>query len=154
MASTKSFSTGSKALVLIDGTCVLCNRVAKFVIRHDPAGRFRFATLDSARASAELTLRGLPPPPLGTFVLVMEGQAYFRSEAALRLLGMLPFPWSWAYALRIIPAAVRDPAYALVSRLRYQVFGRVATCALLTPDERQRFLAPPNGRDSHVGDSH
>jgi predicted DCC family thiol-disulfide oxidoreductase YuxK len=63
MASIKSFSTGSEALVLIDGTCALCNRLARFVIRHDPDGRFRFATLDSARGAAELTLRGLPPPP-------------------------------------------------------------------------------------------
>ena len=34
-------------LVLFDGVCVFCNRSVNFVIAHDPAGRFRFAPLQS-----------------------------------------------------------------------------------------------------------
>lgn len=140
MASTKNCSTGSRALVLIDGECLLCNRLARFVIRRDVEGTIRFAALGSAAAVRELSARDLPPPPPGTFVLVTEGRAFYRSEAALRLMGLLPFPWNLLRVLRIVPRAVRDAGYLLVARLRYRVFGRVSMCGLLTEAEKSRFL--------------
>lgn len=39
-------------IVLFDGQCVLCSAVVRFVIRRDPRGRFRFASLDSAAGTA------------------------------------------------------------------------------------------------------
>lgn len=128
-------------LLLIDGECVLCNRLAKFVICRDPQARIAFAALGSPRADDELRRRGLPPPPPGTFVFLDGSRALFRSEASLELAALLPPPWRWLALLRCIPARLRDPAYSLVARLRYRIFGKAQSCALLTPDERARFLA-------------
>jgi len=129
-----------KPLVLIDSQCVLCNRVAQFVIRHDPSGQFQFAALSSAAAEAGLSQRGLPPPPPGTFVLVEGGHAYFRSEAALRLVARLGRPWKFLTVLRWIPRPLRDAIYSGVARIRYRIFGRIEACALLSPEEKSRFL--------------
>ncbi len=35
------------AVVLIDGVCHLCQGLTQFIIRRDPAGAFRFASLQS-----------------------------------------------------------------------------------------------------------
>lgn len=146
MASIKNFSTGSEppepghALVLIDGECLLCNRLARFVIRRDPAGTIRFAALGSRAANRELGSRGLPAPPAGTFVLVTGGKAFYRSEAALRLLQRLPPPWRSAGVLLCIPRPLRDPVYSVVARLRYRVFGRIESCGILSAEEKCRFL--------------
>lgn len=149
MSRLESAPPGGGTLVLIDGTCALCGRFARFVIRRDPGGRIRFAALASAAAGSELARRGLPAPPAGTVVLIEGGRAFFRSEAALRILAMLPFPWSLARTLRAIPAALRDPAYSLVARLRHRVFGSTHDCALLTADEHRRFL--PDAGPSEPG---
>lgn len=127
-------------VVLIDGECLFCNRAARFVIRRDRSGTFRFAALGSPAAERLLAARGLPPPPPGTFVLVDRHEAFYRSDAALRVLGLLPAPWKYGAVLRVIPRAFRDLAYSFVARVRYHLFGRIASCSLLAPEERRRFL--------------
>ncbi len=147
MASTKNFSTASERLesgqdlVLIDAECLLCNRLARFVIRRDPEGHFRFAALNSPAAERELAAHQLPPPPPGTFVLVRAGKAFYRSDAACLLFERLPLPWRLAGWMRILPRALRDPVYSLVARLRYRIFGRIEACGLLQAGEKSRFLS-------------
>ncbi len=146
MAFTKNCSTGSDGggtvggLVLIDGDCLFCNRVARFVIRHDPEGRFRFAELGSAAALRELGSRGVADLPPGTIVLVRGEEIFFRSEAALRLLGEMTFPWRLAGCLLVIPRVLRDPFYLLVARWRHRLGGRAESCDVLSASERSRFL--------------
>lgn len=128
------------ALVLIDGECVLCNRLAGFLIFCDRGQKLRFAALGSPAAQRELAGRNLPPPPPGTFVLIIGDRAFYRSDAAIRVCALLPFPWRIGIALAVIPRPVRDAAYAWVAALRYRLLGRVENCALLTPAQRARFL--------------
>ena len=127
-------------IVLIDGECVMCNRVARFLIRRDRDGLMKFAALGSRAANRELDARGLPPPPQGTFVLIINNQAFYRSEAAIRVLSLLPAPWCWAAAAGIIPRPLRDAGYAFIAAVRYRLLGRVPSCSLLTETERARFL--------------
>ena len=127
-------------IVLIDGECVMCNRSARFVIRRDPKARIRFAALCSQAAARALAGRNLPSPPAGTVVLLMDGRAFYRSEAALRLLSLLPFPWNCAGIFRIVPLPIRDAVYSFVAAIRYRVMGRVENCGLLNAAERERFL--------------
>lgn len=128
-------------VLLIDGECVLCNRVSQFVIRRDPAGKFRFAALQSKRAREILSKRGLPPPSLGTFVLIDGEKVYYRSEAAFRTLGMMNFPWRLARLGLWIPRPLRDWGYNLVAKTRLRLFGKTQQCGLLTSAERARFLS-------------
>jgi len=116
-------------IVLFDGVCSLCDGLVKFVIKRDAgaAPRFRFAALQS-RAAAPLLARYsiAPSEALASFVLVDEatGQAFRRSDAALRIAGALPQPWPLLGRLGLcVPRLVRDAVYNCVARNRYAVFG-------------------------------
>lgn len=84
--------------------------------------------------------RQLPSPPAGTMVLLQDGQAHYRSEAVLRTLSQLPFPWNLARAGLWLPRRLRDTAYNLVARHRIRLFGSTPSCSLLTPAERTRLI--------------
>jgi len=130
-------------ILLIDGECVLCNRVSQFVIRHDPAGKFRFAALQSERARQILRDRGQPAPSLGTFVLIEGESVSYRSEAAFRTLALMPFPWCLARFGLWLPRPLRDLGYNVVAGIRLRLFGSTSVCGLLTAAERERFLSEP-----------
>ncbi|MCA9300495.1 MAG: thiol-disulfide oxidoreductase DCC family protein [Phycisphaerales bacterium] len=127
-------------VVLFDGVCTLCNSAVRFIIRHDRAGRFRFASLQSHAAARLLEGReGMSPPPDSMIVIDGEG-IHTRSDAALRVARGLAWPWCWVGLGRCLPRWCRDPVYAFIARHRYRWFGRSETCMVPTDDVRGRFL--------------
>ena len=85
-------------IILYDGVCGLCNRFNRFVLARDPAGRFRFAALQSALAGQILARHGRDPRDLDTLYLVLghgrPGERLLRkSDAALWILRELGGPW-------------------------------------------------------------
>jgi predicted DCC family thiol-disulfide oxidoreductase YuxK len=136
--------------VLFDGTCNLCNRAVDFILDHERDETLRFASLQSdagaellERVVGEDEARALVSGERGdpdTIVVVEGDRAYIRSAAALRIARHLRAPWSWAYALVVIPGALRDLVYGLIARHRYRWFGKSDACRVPTPDLRQRFL--------------
>ena len=133
-------ATDTETVLLIDGECVLCNGFAKFIMKHDPEGRLKFAPLQSATARRLLESRGMAETPKDTFVLINGDSVYVRSDASLRTLGLLKSPWNLAKVLLIIPKFLRNTVYNLIAKFRYQLFGRTTMCGLLTPQERARLL--------------
>lgn len=131
--------TGS-ATVLFDGVCNLCNASVQFIVRRDPTGRFRFASLQSEAGRRLLEEHRLPTDELSTVVVVADGRAYTRSDAALRVARGLGGAWPALAALRLVPRPLRDAVYGLVARNRYRWFGRREACMLPTAEERSRFL--------------
>ena len=125
-------------VVLFDGVCNLCNGVVQFVIARDPQARFKFASQQS-QAGLEL-LRLYHLPEMTSVVLIRDGQALLKSDAVLEIARLLPAPWAWAVAFKVVPRALRDWLYDLVARLRYSIFGRRDACWLPTPELRTRFL--------------
>ncbi len=130
----------TRSIVLFDGVCNLCNGAVQFIIHRDPAGRFSFASLQSAAGQAQLRQFGLSTDAFETFVLVEGGKAYTRSTAALRIARQLPGAWRFLYGLIIVPRPVRDWAYGLVARNRYRLFGRRDSCMIPTPELKAKFL--------------
>jgi predicted DCC family thiol-disulfide oxidoreductase YuxK len=127
-------------IVLFDGVCNLCNGAVQFILRRDPAGRFRFASLQSPAGEALQTRLGIDPKALDSIVLV-EGERWYReSDAALRIASRMSGAWKALGVLRVIPRPLRDPVYRWVARNRYRWFGKQETCWLPTPELRGRFL--------------
>ncbi len=127
-------------IVLFDGVCNLCNGAVQFILRCDPAGRFRFASLQSAAGEELQTRLGIDPKALDSILLV-EGERWYReSDAALRIAARLSGPWKAVAVFRLIPGPLRDPIYRWIARNRYRWFGRQETCWLPTPELRGRFL--------------
>ena len=131
--------------ILFDGVCNLCNGFVQFVIRHDTAGRFRFAALQSAAGQALLAAAGRPEladtaADPDSVLVVEEGRVYTHSTAVLRIAGHLGGVWHAAAVGWLLPRAWRDALYRYVARHRYRWFGRQESCLLPTPALRARFL--------------
>jgi len=132
-------------IILYDGVCGLCNRLNGFVLARDPAGRFRFAALQSALAAEILARHGRDPRDLDTLYLLLDAgglgeRLLQKSDAVLWILRELGGPWRITGALRVVPRWLRDLGYDLVARTRYPLFGRYDTCPLPDPRHRARFL--------------
>jgi predicted DCC family thiol-disulfide oxidoreductase YuxK len=131
-------------VILFDGVCNLCNGFVQFVIRHDAAGRYRFAALQSETGRALLAAHGVAPAALAaepdSVVLLSGGHLYSHSGAVLRIARGLGGPWRVAALGQVLPRTWRDAAYRFVARHRYRWFGREESCWLPTPALKARFL--------------
>jgi len=133
----------SSTIILFDGVCNLCNGVVRFVIARDPRAHFRFAALQSDAARRVCAEVGATPPAAvdpDTIIVIVNGRAVERSDAALAIASRLPFPWPMFGVLRILPRGLRDWLYRLVAKNRYRWFGKSDTCMMPTPELRGRFI--------------
>jgi predicted DCC family thiol-disulfide oxidoreductase YuxK len=133
----------SSTIILFDGVCNLCSGVVRFVIARDPHARFRFAALQSDAARRVCAEVGATPPAAvdpDTIIVIADGRALERSDAALAIASRLPFPWPMFGVFRILPRALRDWLYRFVAKNRYRWFGKSDTCMMPTPELRARFL--------------
>lgn len=127
-------------ILLFDGACSLCAGTVRFVTPRDPAGRVRFAPLQSDAARRILAAAGAPPNLPDSVVLVERGRVYTRSDAVLRLARLLRFPWPLLWGLVVVPRPVRDWVYDFVARRRHRWLGKRGACVEPTAELRQRFL--------------
>jgi predicted DCC family thiol-disulfide oxidoreductase YuxK len=127
-------------LVLFDGVCNLCTASVQFIIRHDRAGIFYFAPLQSDIGREICQSRGLDPAAVETFMLISGGRMLVRSDAAIEVVSRFGGAWKFVAVLRLIPRVARDWVYSTVARNRYRWFGRTEACMIPTADVKGRFL--------------
>ena len=127
-------------VVLFDGVCNFCNGAVQFIIRHDPQAVFRFAAYQSS-AGNELALRhGIDPVALETFAIVVNDQAFVRSDAAIATAAQMSGVWRLAVVFKLVPRVLRDAVYGVIAKNRYRWFGRRESCMVPDADVRRRFL--------------
>ncbi|NOR63354.1 MAG: DUF393 domain-containing protein [Rhodobacteraceae bacterium] len=127
-------------LIVFDGECVLCSGFYRFMLKHDHAQRFAFATAQSPIGQQLYHALGLPMQDFETNLVITNGTIYQRLDAfaaALRALGGI---WHLPALLRILPLWLKDFAYHRIARNRYRIFGRYSTCMLPTQAHRTRFI--------------
>lgn len=129
-----------QTIVLFDGVCTLCNGAVQFIIRRDPKGKFRFASLQSDAGQALLQQFHLPTEHFNSIVVIDNNRLYMRSSALLRITRRLRGLWPVLYAAALIPPFLRDPVYNWIARNRYRWFGREEACMLPTPELNERFM--------------
>ncbi|MCC4597199.1 thiol-disulfide oxidoreductase DCC family protein [Xanthomonas campestris pv. phormiicola] len=128
------------AIVVFDGVCLLCSRWVRFLLRFDRRGRYRFASLQSARGRALLRDNGLDPDDPLSFLLLTPQRAWTGSDAAIGVIAGLGGAWRIVAVLRLLPRRWRDAGYRVLARNRYRWFGSSAQCFLPDPEQRSRFL--------------
>ena len=128
-----------ESIVFFDGVCGLCNRTINLLMAIDSDSVLKFAPLQGTTAAAII-----PPnvrESLNTFVFSDGGRLSYRSSALVKILIRIGGLWKLlGLMLWLIPSPLRDLGYRVVSRLRYQLFGKTDACRLPTPEERQKFL--------------
>ena len=126
-------------VILYDGVCVFCSRWIRFVAIRDKVRHFRFTAIQSPYGARLAQAFGIDPADPDTNAVVHGGVAWFKSDAALTVLGMLP-GWSWTRTLFAVPKPVRNAVYSLVARNRYRIFGKYEECFVPDAEMRARVL--------------
>jgi predicted DCC family thiol-disulfide oxidoreductase YuxK len=133
-------------LILYDGVCGLCNRLNRFVLKRDAAGRFRFAALQSPLARRALALHGQSPDDSPTMFVISDygggsEKVLSRADAVLFILKTLGGLWRVvAQAAGIIPRFLLNLGYNAVAKFRYRIFGKFDACPLPSPQDKAKFL--------------
>ncbi|MFK9093683.1 thiol-disulfide oxidoreductase DCC family protein [Bacillus salipaludis] len=126
-------------IILYDGICNLCNSSVQFILKRDPAGKFKFASLQGETGQRLLKEHGIGLD-LNSFLLIESGKIYRKSSAALRVCKQLKGPWKMVTVFFIIPCFLRDRLYDILANNRYKWFGKKESCMLPSPKWKNRFL--------------
>ena len=131
-----------KPIIIFDGYCALCSGFAQFVLKRDPAGRYRLLAAQSPLGYALYVHYGLDPQDYATNILIENGAAFFKSEGSIRMAEGLGLPWSLVGGVfRILPLPIRDRLYEFIARNRLRFFGKRETCYLPERRYEDRFLS-------------
>ncbi|KQO19641.1 thiol-disulfide oxidoreductase DCC family protein [Acidovorax sp. Leaf78] len=127
-------------IVVFDAQCLLCNGWVQFILRHDRAGRIRFASMQGATGRQLLADAGLRVDSLQTLLVIDGDRSWQHTAAILRVLHALGWPWRLAWVGWLVPAPLRDALYRWVARNRYRIWGRSEVCMVPSPETAARFL--------------
>lgn len=139
------------AWVLYDGDCGFCAGWVRFVLKHDPAEYFFFGSLQGFGAKI-LRDHGEPSSALDTLVLYEGGRFFRKSDAVVRIMSRLSWPWRVGRLLGWCPPGIRDCAYDLVARMRHSMPSR-SQCEIIPASVRHRFLDEKVGVAPRVAQS-
>lgn len=127
-------------LVLYDGTCGLCAKSVRWIMRHERDHEMMFAPLQGETVAALRPHYPSIPETVDTVIYIDAGRVHLRSKAFLYAAKHMRAPWRWAYAFRWFPGFILNVGYRLVAALRYKLFGRADMCEVPSPAQRARFL--------------
>ena len=115
-------STPPPVVVLYDGDCPFCRRLARFAGRRIKAGTtVSLCPLQSPQARHALARHGLTPAAFTSLVYLEGWEIEVRSTAVLRLCGHLAWPWHLFTALCLVPRPWRDRIYTWVAARRHWI---------------------------------
>mmetsp|Transcript_8176 Transcript_8176/g.11387 ORF Transcript_8176/g.11387 Transcript_8176/m.11387 type:complete len:164 (+) Transcript_8176:142-633(+) len=127
-----------------DGVCNLCDGFINLVADYDSQAKVKFGAIQrhselmQSYGAGRYAIGG--EEELSTLVLILDGQVFVRSEAALRTMALLDSPLKYLSVFICLPRPIRDLGYKLVAKYRYSIFGQTETCRPPTPKFQQRFL--------------
>jgi predicted DCC family thiol-disulfide oxidoreductase YuxK len=147
--SPDTAAASAAPVLLYDGTCGLCNRAVRLLLRIDRRGALRFATLQGGPGQAWLKAHGFPTADFESMVFVRDwgtvagsrDTPLLRSDAlvaALQACGGAGRMLSW---IRIVPRPWRDAAYRVLARIRGRLFGEWKPKPLAKAVWARRFIA-------------
>jgi predicted DCC family thiol-disulfide oxidoreductase YuxK len=131
-------------IIVYDGQCFLCNQWLRFLPPRDPQMLYRFCPRQTATGAALLQHHGLDPVDPKSFLYVECGRGWTGTSAIIRILAGLGGAWRFTMLLLLIPRALRDPFYSLLSRNRYRWRGKAAACIVPDAALRARFVEWPD----------
>lgn len=127
-------------LLLFDGVCHLCDASVRFIVRRDPAGKIKFAPIQSPLGRELYTQHGLDPDSPNAMLFITPRGVFQASDAALEIARTLGSAWKLALLSKPLPRALRDAVYYFIARNRYRWFGKDESCMLPTAELQARMI--------------
>lgn len=127
-------------VIIFDGVCNLCEALVIFIIKRDRGSKFKIVQAQSETGMRLQSELGIDVIASQTFILVKNGTALFKSEAALEIAKNLDGAWKLIYLFKILPTFLRNKAYDYIAKNRYRWFGRQSVCMMPNEELKDRFL--------------
>ena len=126
-------------IIFFDGVCGMCNTFVNLMLKVDRKHLFHFAPLQGI--TAKQMLPSLDQDPLNWSMLYLDERGlHDESDASLEVYRRLGGCWWFLCLLLFIPRVIRNPAYRMLARNRYRLFGKKESCRMPTEQEHARFL--------------
>ena len=118
-------------ILLLDGECGLCHRLALFMDSHlAPGVDIAYRPIRSDEAQDAISTLPEWQKNADTVYLLRRNVIYIRSSAAIRCLLYLKWYFKvWYPILWLVPLPVRDLVYWIISKNRHIIFQRPDTCS-------------------------
>tara|TARA_X000000368_G_scaffold417722_1_gene414920 strand:+ start:538 stop:954 length:417 start_codon:yes stop_codon:yes gene_type:complete len=133
MANTSTGGINMNAdrdILLLDGDCGLCNRLAIFLDKRLGKGKdIAYRTILSQEGQELIATFPQKQQDADSVYLFRNGKSYIRSAAGIRcLLYMKWYYRMWFPILWIIPFPLRDIVYRIIAKYRHKIFKKPETC--------------------------
>ena len=120
----------SRDVLLLDGECGLCHRLALFMEpKLEPRVDIAYRPIESDDAQNLIIKFPEWQQKANSVYLLRNGRSYVRSAAVIRCLLYLRWYWKmWFLILWIIPLPIRDMVYRFVAKYRHLIFKKPEYC--------------------------
>lgn len=132
-------------IIFFDGVCVLCNGLMQEILRNDKDKHFLLCAQQSSVGQNLLARYQISSGDLKTIYVIQKfasqnERVLKRSEAVIFILKNLP-RYSWLGSiLAVCPPALANVFYNFVASVRYKLFGKMETCMIPSPEDRQQII--------------
>ncbi|MEH0860698.1 MULTISPECIES: thiol-disulfide oxidoreductase DCC family protein [Halobacteriovorax] len=123
-------------IVFLDGKCLICNGIIKFIYRIDRKKRIKFCHLQDEKALNYLEQDFVKN--LSTVVFYQDGKISTKSDAAINI--MVTLGHTYFKLFRFIPRFIRDGIYQFIAKNRYIIGEELDVCPIPEADLAERFL--------------
>jgi predicted DCC family thiol-disulfide oxidoreductase YuxK len=130
----------AKPIFIFDGKCALCSGFVRLILRHDRKHKLRLLAAQTPLGEALFAHFGLKSGDYDSNILLIDGRALEKSEAAIRVFETLGAPWSLARVARLAPRPLRDGLYDIIARHRLAWFGARPVCYAPSAEDAPRFV--------------
>ncbi|TKG96479.1 DUF393 domain-containing protein [Puteibacter caeruleilacunae] len=126
-------------ILVIDGECMLCNKLVNVIIEYEKEQDLTFTSLSSSFYQQLKSNRNIPEN-IDSIVYISKDQYYFESDAAIQVSKHLTYPLRALYYSKYVPKNIRDYFYRIIARNRKKWFGTTYNCTRIKPENRRRFI--------------
>lgn len=126
-----------KVILFYDGECGLCNRVVRWILKHEKSQDLFFVSLDSDFAKTFLANENIDLEKTNTLFFFKIGYLYSESDAALQIVDYLKWYWQCLKIAYVIPKVIRDKCYRVIAINRKRIPAK--SCDVSTANQK-RFL--------------
>lgn len=131
----------NKKIILFDGICNLCNSTVLTVIKYDKKNVFLFATLNSEAGKKITKHLNINTAKVDSIILYEPNITYeLKSSAVLTIAKELGGFWLLFQVFWLLPKSIRDYAYDIIAKMRYQWFGKKSQCELPNTSISTKFI--------------
>ena len=122
---------GKKEIIIVDGKCVLCNSITKWLIKKDKNKIFEIVSFESEHIKKNFqNIHNID----SVAVVDSFGNVFRKSLAILHILKKIDKLFWIQILIRLLPLFLTNFFYDLIAKTRYKLFGKYDQCMINNND--------------------